>query len=42
MFNWTGFRVITNPKEAANFTAAKLLHGKLWLKASGLPYEEGL
>ncbi|EFH62300.1 hypothetical protein ARALYDRAFT_899938 [Arabidopsis lyrata subsp. lyrata] len=39
---WTGFRVITDPKEAAKFTVTKLLLGELWLKTSGVPYEKGL
>ncbi|EFH70450.1 predicted protein [Arabidopsis lyrata subsp. lyrata] len=39
---WTGFRVITDPKEATTFTVTKLLDGESWLKASGVPYEKGL
>ncbi|CAH8256997.1 unnamed protein product [Arabidopsis lyrata] len=40
--NWTGFRVISDPKEAAKFTIDELLHGESWLKDSGVPYEGGL
>ncbi|CAE5959744.1 unnamed protein product [Arabidopsis arenosa] len=39
---WTGFRVLTDPKEAGKFTVTKLLDGESWLKATGIPYEKGL
>ncbi|CAH8360936.1 unnamed protein product [Eruca vesicaria subsp. sativa] len=39
---WKGFKVITDPKEAEQFTVGRLLRGELWLKSSGVPYEEGL
>ncbi|EFH67855.1 predicted protein [Arabidopsis lyrata subsp. lyrata] len=39
---WRGFRVLTDPNEAAKLTVSKLLDGKSWLKASGAPYKKGL
>ncbi|CAH8355400.1 unnamed protein product [Eruca vesicaria subsp. sativa] len=33
---WKGFKVITDPKEAEQFTVGKLLSGESWLKASGM------
>ncbi|KAF8062605.1 hypothetical protein N665_1196s0011 [Sinapis alba] len=39
---WKGFKVIADPKEAAQFTVGKLLRGESWLRSSGVPYEEGL
>ncbi|XP_019085533.1 PREDICTED: probable pectinesterase 56 [Camelina sativa] len=39
---WKGFRKITDPKEAINFTVGRLLDGDVWLKPTGVPYELGL
>ncbi|XP_006282354.2 probable pectinesterase 56 [Capsella rubella] len=39
---WKGFRKITDPKEAANFTVGELLEGHLWLNSTGVPYDIGL
>jgi len=39
---WSGFIVITDPKEATKFTVIKLLYGEMWLKASQIPYGSGL
>ncbi|ESQ35696.1 hypothetical protein EUTSA_v10007263mg [Eutrema salsugineum] len=39
---WKGFRVIRNSKEAEQFTVAKLIQGGLWLKPTGVTYQEWL
>ncbi|KAL3821571.1 hypothetical protein ACJIZ3_007476 [Penstemon smallii] len=40
--NWTGFHVITDPKEAMNFTVKELIQGGEWLGSSGVAFTEGL
>ncbi|KAL1188651.1 Pectinesterase/pectinesterase inhibitor 18 [Cardamine amara subsp. amara] len=40
--NWKGFKVIRDSKEADQFTVAKLIHGGLWLKPTGVTFQEGL
>ncbi|KAH0863795.1 hypothetical protein HID58_081006 [Brassica napus] len=39
---WKGFKVITDPKEAEQFTVGKLLQGESWIRSTGVPYEERL
>lgn len=39
---WKGFKVIKDPKEAEQFTVAKLIQGGLWLKPTGVTYQEWL
>ncbi|XP_010493017.1 PREDICTED: pectinesterase/pectinesterase inhibitor 18-like [Camelina sativa] len=39
---WKGFKVIRNSKEAEQFTVAKLIQGGLWLKPTGVTYQEWL
>ncbi|OAP16610.1 hypothetical protein AXX17_AT1G11920 [Arabidopsis thaliana] len=39
---WSGFKVMKNPKQATEFTVAKLLDGETWLKETRIPYESGL
>lgn len=39
---WKGFRKITDPKEAENFTVGKFLNGDSWLNTTGVPYDSGL
>ncbi|KAG5390976.1 hypothetical protein IGI04_032517 [Brassica rapa subsp. trilocularis] len=39
---WKGFKVITDPKEAEQFTVEKLLQGESWIRSTGVPYEERL
>ncbi|ESQ54304.1 hypothetical protein EUTSA_v10026774mg, partial [Eutrema salsugineum] len=38
---WKGFKVITDPKEAAKFTVGKFLQGNLWINSTGVPYDNG-
>ncbi|KAL1202319.1 Pectinesterase/pectinesterase inhibitor 18 [Cardamine amara subsp. amara] len=40
--SWKGFKVITDTKEAANYTVAIILHDEMWLKSTGVPFENGL
>ncbi|KAL1202322.1 Pectinesterase/pectinesterase inhibitor 18 [Cardamine amara subsp. amara] len=40
--NWKGFKVIRDSKEADQFTVAKLIQGGLWLKPTGVTFQEGL
>ncbi|KAF8111077.1 hypothetical protein N665_0076s0079 [Sinapis alba] len=40
--NWKGFKVIRDSKEADKFTVAKLIQGGLWLKPTGVTFQEGL
>lgn len=40
--SWKGYRIITDPKEAAIFTVGELLQGDLWINSTGVPYELGL
>lgn len=39
---WPGYRVITSPAEARNFTVAELIQGGSWLESTGVAYTEGL
>ncbi|VVA99589.1 unnamed protein product [Arabis nemorensis] len=39
---WKGFKVITDTKEAENFTVGKLLYPDTWIKSTGIPCDEGL
>ncbi|CAA7050416.1 unnamed protein product [Microthlaspi erraticum] len=39
---WKGFKVIKDPKKAEQFTVAKLIQGGLWLKPTGVTYQEWL
>ncbi|XP_010476087.1 PREDICTED: pectinesterase/pectinesterase inhibitor 18 [Camelina sativa] len=39
---WKGFKVIRDSKEAEQFTVAKLIQGGLWLKPTGVTYQEWL
>nr|AFC98398.1 pectin methylesterase [Lepidium sativum] len=39
---WKGYRVIKDSKEAAKFTVANLIQGGLWLKPTGVAFQEGL
>uniref|UniRef100_A0A7N0ZWD9 pectinesterase n=1 Tax=Kalanchoe fedtschenkoi TaxID=63787 RepID=A0A7N0ZWD9_KALFE len=39
---WPGVKLITDPKEAAQFTAGALINADQWLKGSGIPYFPGL
>ncbi|KAL9285794.1 putative hydrolase [Arabidopsis thaliana] len=39
---WSGFKVMKDPKQATEFTVAKLLDGETWLKESRIPYKSGL
>ncbi|EOA28705.1 hypothetical protein CARUB_v10024933mg, partial [Capsella rubella] len=39
---WQGYKLITDPKEALEFTVTSLINGELWLNSTGVPYEEGL
>ncbi|VYS61895.1 unnamed protein product [Arabidopsis thaliana] len=39
---WSGFKVMKDPKQATEFTVAKLLDGETWLKESRIPYKRGL
>uniref|UniRef100_A0A7N0TVB6 Pectinesterase n=1 Tax=Kalanchoe fedtschenkoi TaxID=63787 RepID=A0A7N0TVB6_KALFE len=39
---WPGVKLITDPNEAAQFTAGALINAEQWLKASGIPYYPGL
>ncbi|CAN7132562.1 hypothetical protein HID58_029632 [Brassica napus] len=39
---WKGFKVITDPEEAEQFTVGKLLQGQSWIRSTGVPYDEGL
>ncbi|RVW46003.1 Pectinesterase 2.2 [Vitis vinifera] len=39
---WPGYRVITSPAEARNFTVAELIQGGTWLESTGVAYTEGL
>ncbi|EOA40074.1 hypothetical protein CARUB_v10008769mg [Capsella rubella] len=39
---WKGFKVIRDAKEAEQFTVAKLIQGGLWLKPTGVTYQEWL
>ena len=40
--NWKGFKVIKDSKEAEQFTVAKLIQGGLWLKPTGVTFQEWL
>lgn len=40
--NWPGYHVITDAKEAMQFTVAQLIQGGSWLKNTGVAYTEGL
>ncbi|XP_021758812.1 pectinesterase-like [Chenopodium quinoa] len=40
--NWTGYNVITDPKEARNFTVGVFIQGQEWLDEAGVTYVEGL
>ncbi|KAK1263695.1 hypothetical protein QJS04_geneDACA013600 [Acorus gramineus] len=39
---WPGFHVITDPKEASNFTVGQFIDGNLWLPSTGVAYTAGL
>ncbi|CAH8251952.1 unnamed protein product [Arabidopsis lyrata] len=39
---WKGFKVIKDSKEAEQFTVAKLIQGGLWLKPTGVTFQEWL
>ncbi|KAF6172232.1 hypothetical protein GIB67_024854 [Kingdonia uniflora] len=39
---WKGYKVITNKREAQQFTVAPFIQGNLWLKYAGVPYLPGL
>ncbi|VVA90995.1 unnamed protein product [Arabis nemorensis] len=39
---WKGFKVIRDSKEAEQFPVAKLIQGGLWLKPTGVTYQEWL
>ncbi|XP_051143468.1 pectinesterase-like [Andrographis paniculata] len=40
--NWTGYHVLTNPKEVAGFTVSGLISGGAWLPRTGVPFTAGL
>lgn len=40
--NWTGYHVITDPKEVSGFTVADLIAGRGWLPATGVPFIAGV
>ncbi|XXG53864.1 hypothetical protein AAC387_Pa03g1886 [Persea americana] len=40
--NWPGFKVITNRREALQFTAGVFINGASWIKTTGAPYILGL
>ncbi|KAL1357869.1 probable pectinesterase/pectinesterase inhibitor 59 [Arachis hypogaea] len=39
---WPGFHVISNPKEASQFTVTSLLAGRTWLPTTSVPFSSGL
>uniref|UniRef100_A0A7N0TV02 Pectinesterase n=1 Tax=Kalanchoe fedtschenkoi TaxID=63787 RepID=A0A7N0TV02_KALFE len=39
---WPGVKLITDPNEAAQFTAGALINAEQWLEGSGIPYYPGL
>ncbi|KAL3521430.1 hypothetical protein ACH5RR_019579 [Cinchona calisaya] len=39
---WKGYRVITNPIEAARFSVANFIAGRSWLPATNVPFAAGL
>ncbi|CAK9161074.1 unnamed protein product [Ilex paraguariensis] len=39
---WRGYRVITNPTEASQFTVANFIAGRSWLPATSVPFTSGL
>ncbi|CAN8305510.1 unnamed protein product [Cochlearia groenlandica] len=39
---WKGFKVVKNSKEVEQFTVAKLIQGGMWLKPTGVTYQEWL
>uniref|UniRef100_A0ACD5W0L2 Uncharacterized protein n=1 Tax=Avena sativa TaxID=4498 RepID=A0ACD5W0L2_AVESA len=39
---WPGYRVITDPSVAAQFTVGQFIQGAYWLNATGVAYDEGL
>uniref|UniRef100_A0A7N0ZXA6 Pectinesterase n=1 Tax=Kalanchoe fedtschenkoi TaxID=63787 RepID=A0A7N0ZXA6_KALFE len=39
---WPGVKLITDPNEAAQFTASGLINADQWLTGSGIPYYPGL
>ncbi|KAF8387738.1 hypothetical protein HHK36_026392 [Tetracentron sinense] len=39
---WRGFKVITNRREALQYTAGPFIQGNLWLRTTGAPYLLGL
>lgn len=40
--NWKGYRVITSPTEAAQFSVANFIAGQSWLPATSVPFSAGL
>ncbi|PIN07340.1 Pectinesterase [Handroanthus impetiginosus] len=40
--NWTGYHAAMSPREASQFTVSKLITGRAWLPATGVPFAAGL
>ncbi|XP_058075527.1 pectinesterase-like [Magnolia sinica] len=40
--NWPGYKVLSNPSDAAVFTVSRFLKGDEWLPATGVPYTGSL
>ncbi|GLJ09561.1 hypothetical protein SUGI_0111860 [Cryptomeria japonica] len=40
--NWTGYKILEHPSQVKKFTVARLIHGKKWLKRTGVPFIAGL
>ncbi|GLJ09556.1 hypothetical protein SUGI_0111750 [Cryptomeria japonica] len=40
--NWTGYQILEHPSQVKKFTVARLIHGKKWLKPTGVPFIAGL
>lgn len=39
---WKGYHVIRSANEASKFTVNKLIAGRTWLRATGVPFSSGL
>ncbi|KAJ0981007.1 hypothetical protein J5N97_009262 [Dioscorea zingiberensis] len=39
---WPGYHVLSDPKQAAQFTVAQFIEGNLWLPSTGVKYTAGL
>lgn len=40
--SWPGFHVLTDPKEANDYTVAQFIQGNMWLPTTGVKYTAGL